>query len=250
MPELVIPAADTGTRSLALVIPTYNEAGNIGPLLQRATAALAGIEHEIIVVDDASTDGTGDRVREAAERMPFVRLIVRQDERGLASAVLRGWQSSTASVLGVMDADLQHPPELLPELWARILGGADLALASRYVKSASLGDWSMTRRVLSVLGIWSAAYALPKGRRVHDPASGFFLLRREAIAGVPLVGQGFKLLLEVLVRGRIHRVEEVPFQFGVRQQGRSKGDVRVLLDYFALLWKLRRARSAAPARVK
>ena len=235
-----MPPAAASPDSLALVIPTYNEAANIGPLLQRATAALAGIAHEIIVVDDDSSDGTGDHVREAMQRLPLVKLIVRKGGRGLASAVVHGWQTSSASVLGVMDADLQHPPELLPELWQQIEAGADLALASRYVKRASLGDWSMTRRVLSVLGIWSAAYALPKGRRVHDPASGFFFVRRASIAGVPMVAQGFKLLLEVLVRGNIGRVEEVPFTFGARQGGHSKGDARVLLDYFSLLWKLRR----------
>jgi dolichol-phosphate mannosyltransferase len=244
MPELLVPAAHPGAPALALVVPTFNEAANIGPLLQRATAALAGIPHALIVVDDSSSDGTADRVREAASRLPFVQLIVRADpsERGLASAVVRGWQSSDAAVLGVMDADLQHPPELLPELWRAIQSGADLALASRYVSSASLGDWSVTRRVLSTLGIWMAAVALPPGRRVSDPASGFFMVRREAVAGLPLAAQGFKLLLEVLVRGRITRVEEVPFQFGVRQAGKSKGSVKVLTDYFALLWKLRRAR--------
>jgi len=243
MAELIVPAAQSGTPSLALAIPTFNEAANIGPLLQRATAALAGIAHEIIVVDDSSSDGTADRVREAAARLPFVKLIVRSDpaERGLASAVVRGWQSSDASILGVMDADFQHPPELLPRLWQAIQS-ADLALASRYVPSASLGEWSLTRRALSTLGIWMAAVALPRGRRVSEPASGFFMVRRSAVAGVPLAAQGFKLLLEVLVRGRITRVEEVPFEFGVRQAGKSKGSVKVLTDYFSLLWKLRRAR--------
>jgi dolichol-phosphate mannosyltransferase len=245
MAELIVqPATAQSAPALALVVPTFNEAANIGPLLQRGTVALAGIAHEIIVVDDDSSDGTADRVREAAARLPFVRLIVRTDktERGLASAVVRGWQSSAASILGVMDADLQHPPELLPELWRAVQSGADLALASRYVPSASVGGWSLTRRLLSTAGIWMAALALPKGRRVSDPASGFFLVRREAIAGIPLAAQGFKLLLEVLVRGRIARVAEVPFQFGVRQAGKSKGSVKVLTDYFALLWKLRRAR--------
>lgn len=242
MPELIVAPAPPGPPSLALAVPTFNEAGNIGALLQRATAALAGIAHEIVVVDDGSSDGTRERVREAAERLPFVRLVAREGERGLASAVVRGWQSSQANVLGVMDADLQHPPELLPELWRAIAEGADLALASRYVASASLGQWSLTRRALSSIGIWMAAVALPKGRHVSDPASGFFFVRREAVAGLPLAAQGFKLLLEVLVRARLGRIAEVPFEFGVRQAGKSKGSIGVLGDYFALLWKLRRMR--------
>jgi dolichol-phosphate mannosyltransferase len=252
MPELTISPGETGVTSLALVIPTYNEAGNIVPVLERATRALAptGIAYELIVVDDASADGTGERVREVAARDPRVKLIVRQEERGLASAAVRGWQSSSAGVLGVMDADLQHPPELVPELWGRIQAGADLALASRYVPRASLGDWSLTRRVLSVIGIWATAAVLPREQRVSDPASGFFLVRRAAVAGIPLAAQGFKLLLEVLVRGRLTRVDEVPFQFGARQAGKSKGSANVLFDQVALLWKLRRGRTARAARVK
>ena len=242
MPDLVVPPSASAVESLALVIPTFNEAGNIAALLGRLTVTLAhiAIPYELIVVDDASTDATADRVREISARDARVRLIVRKDERGLASAVVRGWQSSPAGILGVMDADLQHPPELLPELWRAIQTGADLALASRYVPSASMPGWSLTRRLLSVVGIWTTGFVVPKHRRVSDPASGFFLLRREAIAGVPLAAQGFKLLLEVLVRGRIARVVEIPFQFGVRQAGKSKGSAGVVLDYFALLWKLRR----------
>ena len=248
MPDLVVPPRSrdeaASTLQLALVIPTLNEAGNIVALLERVTAALApsGIAYEVIVVDDDSFDVTAERVREFSARDPHVKLLVRKDERGLASAAVRGWQSSQAGILGVIDADLQHPPELLPELWRAIQSGADLALASRYVPSASMKGWSLTRRLLSVVGIWTTGFVVPKHRRVSDPASGFFLVRREAIAGVPLAAQGFKLLLEVLVRGRIANVAEVPFRFGVRQAGKSKGSAAVVLDYFVLLWKLRRAR--------
>ncbi|MDP9268258.1 MAG: polyprenol monophosphomannose synthase [Acidobacteriota bacterium] len=258
MPDLIVPLIDeaASTPQLALVIPTFNEAGNITPLLERVAAALgpAGITYEVIVVDDESSDATAERVRDVSARDAHVRLIIRKDERGLASAVVRGWQNSQAAVLGVMDADLQHPPELLPELWRAMQSGAgaDLALASRYVPSASTKGWSLTRRLLSVVGIWTTGFVLPKERRVSDPASGFFLVRRQAIAGVPLAAQGFKLLLEILVlmkpvRGSIGRVVEVPFQFGVRQAGKSKGSAGVVVDYFVLLWKLRRVGAAASA---
>lgn len=241
MPDLIVPPSASAVQSLALVIPTFNEAGNIGALLGRLTVTLShiAIPYELIVVDDASTDATAESVRAFSARDARVKLIVREEERGLASAVVRGWQSSPAAVLGVMDADLQHPPEVLPELWRAIQSGADLALASRYVPSASMKGWSLTRRMLSVAGIWTTGFVVPKHRRVSDPASGFFLVRREAIAGVPLAAQGFKLLLEILVRGNITCVVEVPFQFGVRQAGKSKGSIGVVVDYFALLWKLR-----------
>ena len=242
----VDPAAQARSLALALAIPTFNEAENITPLLERVQATLgpSGIDYQVIVVDDGSSDATAERVREFGTRDPRVKLLVRKDERGLASAVVRGWQSSPAAVLGVMDADLQHPPELLPELWRAMQNGADLALASRYVPSATMKGWSLTRRLLSVVGIWTTGFVVPKHRRVSDPASGFFLVRREAIAGLPLAAQGFKLLLEVLVRGRIQRVAEVPFQFGIRRAGKSKGSAGVVVDYFVLLWKLRRARRA------
>ena len=225
---------------LALAVPALNEADNVGPALERAGKALGEIPHEIIVVDDDSTDGTAERVRAVAANDPRVRLIVRKQERGLASAVVRGWQASDAPVLGVMDADLQHPPELLPQLWAAIEGGADLAVASRYVPSASVGDWNWGRRVLSRLGIWVTRVALPKARAVSDPASGFFLVRRQAIEGIPLEAQGFKLLVELLERGRITRIAEVPFEFGVRRAGKSKGNLKIVGDQLSLLWTLRR----------
>ena len=118
-----------------LVIPTLNEAGNIPALLDRIHGALetTGVNYEIIVVDDDSQDGTADVVREQAARDSRVRLVVRKGERGLAGAVIRGWEETDADLLGVIDADLQHPPEVLPSLLAPVLNGADIAVASRYV---------------------------------------------------------------------------------------------------------------------
>ena len=226
--------------ALALAVPALNEADNISSALERASAALRAIPHEIIVVDDNSSDGTADRVREVTAKNPHVKLIVREQESGLASAVARAWQSSDAAVLGVMDADLQHPPELLPQLWAQIEGGADLALGSRYVPSASMGDWNWGRRVLARLGIWVTHMALPRARAVCDPSSGFFLIRRQAIENIPLQAQGFKLLVELLDRGRVAKIAEVPFDFGVRRAGKSKGSLKIVGEQLSLLWTLRR----------
>ena len=138
----------------ALVIPTLNEAGNIPTLFQRVQAALApvNIDYELIVVDDNSQDGTGAVVRELGALDPRIRLLVRKGERGLAGAVIHGWKHTDANWLGVIDADLQHPPEILPELLTAIRDGNDIAIASRYVTKNSVTNWNKMRQLISLCG--------------------------------------------------------------------------------------------------
>jgi dolichol-phosphate mannosyltransferase len=225
----------------ALVIPTLNEAGNIEPLLNRIHAALEplSLPFEIVVVDDGSVDGTQQVVANFSASDPRVRLLVRHNQKGLAGAVIHGWKHTDANLLGVMDADLQHPPELLPSLLAAIEGGADIAVGSRYVEQTRVQGWNLFRQAVSRVSTW---VTLPFQRkvRVKDPMSGFFALRRECIEGVDLQPQGFKILLEILVRGRIRSAVEIPFQFGLRHAGKSKADVAVAFHYFSLLGKLSR----------
>ena len=228
-------------RKFALVIPTLNEAGNIQPLLYRIHAALEPlpITYDIVIVDDGSVDGTQEIAARFAEQDSRVKLLVRHNQKGLAGAVVHGWQHSDADWLGVMDADLQHPPEVLPALLSALEAGADIAIGSRYLRQTRVDGWNPFRQAVSRLSTW---VTLPFQRkvRVKDPMSGFFVLRRECIAGVNLQPQGFKILLEILVRGRIKSAVEVPFQFGLRHAGRSKADVSVALHYFSLLGKLSR----------
>ncbi|GAC1431981.1 MAG: hypothetical protein NVS1B11_02580 [Terriglobales bacterium] len=229
---------------LAIVIPTLNEAGNIPPLLNRITAALAplNLNYELIVVDDDSQDGTGDATLKYAEHDPHVRLFVRKGQRGLAGAVIHGWENTDANILGVIDADLQHPPEILPELLKPVLEGKDIAIASRYVTDTkeSVSEWNKTRLFISKFSTWATAPLQRKELRIKDPMSGFFMVRRECIDGLELQPQGFKILLEILVKGRIHSAVEVPFRFATRLSGKSKADVKVALHYFSLLGKLSR----------
>jgi dolichol-phosphate mannosyltransferase len=201
------------------------------------------INYEFIVVDDDSTDGTADVARRYARHDPRVRVFVRRGERGLAGAVLHGWAQSDASLLGVIDADLQHPPEVLPKLIAPVMNGNDIAIASRYVSTDDngLADWNRLRAFISRAGtLATAPLQKKKNIRVKDPLSGFFVLRRECIEGLDLQPEGFKILLEILVRGRIQNPVEVPFHFGLRHAGKSKADFRVALAYFNLLGKLSR----------
>jgi dolichol-phosphate mannosyltransferase len=227
---------------LALVLPTLNEAGNIAEALGRVEAALdpLGVRYEVIVVDDGSSDGTPDCVREWSRSHERVRLLSRPNERGLAGAVLYGWEHTDADLLGVMDADLQHPPELLPSLLEGIAKGNDIAIASRYAAKDGVRGWNPVRVAISRASTWATLPLQRKGARVKDPMSGFFIVRRAAIAGLAFEKKGFKLLLEILVRARIRSAREVPFHFGQRHTGKSKADTMVAVHYLQLLGKLSR----------
>lgn len=232
------------SEKFALVIPTLNEAGNIPVLIERVQAALRPLQmnYEIVIVDDNSQDGTADLVQQYSRMDPRIRLLVRKGQRGLAGAVIHGWQHTDAQLLGVMDADLQHPPETLPELLAAIGKGNDIAIASRYATGEnSVGNWNKIRQWISRCTTL-ATMPLQKrvGVKVKDPMAGFFIVRREVIEDIELQPYGFKILLEILVRGRIRKAQEVPFQFAVRHAGKSKADLKVALHYFSLLGKLSR----------
>jgi dolichol-phosphate mannosyltransferase len=229
----------------AVVIPTLNEAGNMSPLLNRLKTALdpAGIDYELIVVDDDSQDGTAEIVRDLAKQDSRVRVLVRKGRRGLAGAVIHGWANTDASLLGVIDGDLQHPPEVLPDLLNAVLkDDNDIAIASRYATTTKDGmsEWSRARLLISRASTLATAPLQRKNVRVKDPMSGFFIVRRACIEGIDLQPQGFKILLEILVKGRIQSAVEVPFRFATRQSGKSKADLKVALHYFTLLGKLSR----------
>ena len=237
------PSAERESRArqkLALAIPTLREAANLPGLLNHIRSVLdpVGIDYEILVVDDDSRDGTEEIVTAISQEDPRVRLLVRKGERGLSGAVLYGWRHTDAAILGVMDADLQHPPELLPALVEAILAGNDLAIGSRYIAGGQLGAWNPVRKWLSTVAVWATWPIQRAGIRAHDPMTGFFLLRRECINGIQFQPSGFKLLLEILVRGHIRSLKEVPLAFGSRAQGTSKANFKVGWDYAKLLARL------------
>jgi len=227
---------------LGLVIPTLNEAGNMPVLLNRIHNVLRGapVDYEVIVVDDDSQDGTAQAVEAYAQRNPRTRLLTRKGQRGLAGAVIHGWEHTDANLLGVIDADLQHPPEVLPSLLGPTLDGADIAIASRYANGNGAGEWNRLRLLISRCGTWATTPLQRKDLRIKDPLSGFFIVRRDCIDGLDLQPDGFKILLEILVKGKIQKAVEIPFHFGNRYSGKSKADVRVALQYFTLLGKLSR----------
>jgi dolichol-phosphate mannosyltransferase len=229
-------------KSFALVLPTLNEAGNIDQALSQATNALSttDYDYEIVVVDDGSTDGTIEKVREWNKRDARVRLLSRSGERGLAGAVLYGWSHCRAALVGVMDADLQHPPELLPKLLRETERG-DIAIASRYAENDGVKGWNPIRALVSRLSTLAAVPLISKRNlRVTDPMSGFFIIHRRCIEGLSFKTTGFKLLLEILVRGRIRKVREIPYHFGLRHAGESKANASVAFHYLHLLSQLSR----------
>lgn len=242
--------------AVTVIIPTRNEAENIEPLLTRLLPQLPP-DSEVLFLDD-SDDETPTRIRQAAARDSRIRLIHRPPgsrDGGLGGAVLTGFRSARCEWVAVMDADLQHPPELLPRLLAAAqLHRVDLVVASRYRDNGQASGLHLLRLAISRASTTLARLAFPlRLRNVTDPMSGFFLVRRAQLQLESLRPRGFKVLLEILVRHPQLRVAEVSYVFGRRYAGRSKASVREGLRYLGHLATLRlgeeRARFAGFAAV-
>lgn len=214
---------------ISVVVPTRNEAGNVAALHAELAQALDGIEHEVVVVDDSNDDVTRPALRAVAERDSRWHVIERapREQTGLASAVVAGVEAARGVAVCVMDGDLQHPPAVVPSLLEAIEGGADLAVASRYMPGGSrAGLDGNVRNLVSRSCTWLAQAVFPEARRTSDPLSGFFCCRRTAIKGIELKPRGFKILLEVLVCAPRLKVADVPFVFAARLAGESKASTR------------------------
>lgn len=226
---------------ISIVIPTYKEADSIQDVIRRSGTALAqsGEDFELIVVDDNSSDGTAELAEQLSVEFN-VRVLRRPGRQGLATAVVDGWKLANGDLLGVIDADLQHPPEILNALAAALRqSNADLAVASRYIAGGGTSEWEFIRRIISWGATHLAASVLPlKLSAISDPMSGMFVVRAAAIAGADLSPLGYKILLEVLAKGRIEHVVEVPFQFEERMRGSSKLGLRQYAEYLAHLVRL------------
>ncbi|AEF97133.1 glycosyltransferase [Methanotorris igneus] len=222
---------------VSIVVPTYNEAENIKKLIPLLDSVLKDYNHEIIIVDDNSPDGTAEVAKKLTEKYP-VKVIVREKKLGLASAILEGIKSARAELVVVMDADLQHPPEYVLEL-LKNSNGYDIVIASRYVKGGEIEGWSIFRKVISKGASLLAKIMLPKIRKIKDPESGFFLVRRSKILAIAdkINPTGFKFLLEVLCVGDF-KVKEIPYTFRPREHGKSKFNFKEVINYIKLLLRL------------
>jgi dolichol-phosphate mannosyltransferase len=224
---------------VSVVIPTLRERANLEKLLPQLFEVLSGaeIQAEVIVVDDDSRDGTEELCRELSKRHQL-RLVTRQDARGLASAVLRGLQESAGEICVVMDADLSHPPEAIPDLVDSIRSPfCDVAIGSRYVTGGSVDpDWNWFRRLNS-----RVATLLAKGlTSAADPLAGFFAIRRDTLSRAKeLRPLGYKVLLELIVRCECRNIFEVPIAFRDRKLGTSKlsaGQIWLYLRHLTRLY--------------
>ena len=224
--------------ALSIIIPCYNERGNVEPLYESVAAAVTHYDWELIFVDDNSPDGTMDAVWKLAQADSRVRGILRVGRRGLSSAVIEGILSSSAPVVAVMDGDMQHDERLLePMMDAISRDGYDVAIGSRHVEGGdNSGLANRWRLFLSNAGIQIAQFCLPV--RVSDPMSGFFAVRRDLFVKSvgDLSGTGFKILLDMLmVQQTRPRVTELPFVFRTRHAGESKMDRKVLFQFVHML---------------
>ncbi len=223
--------------AVSIVIPTLNEAENIYPLLTRIfeVAQTSGLSIEVVIVDDSSTDGTRDQVRGWQTTHP-VTMVCRETKDGLASAVIEGAQAARGAIVVVMDADLSHPPEILPDLIGPLVAGThDMVIGSRYTKGGSTPDWPFGRKMASRLATVPARILTDP----HDPLAGFFAVRRDPLANLDKSVSGFKIGLEVLVSGDGKlRIAEVPITFYDRYKGKSKMNKGIIFDYFRQLLTL------------
>ena len=209
--------------SVTVVIPTYHEAENIEPLLERLGAVRAeqGLDLDVLFMDDRSRDGSAEAVERAGK--PWARFIEREGQRGLSKAVLEGIGRATGDVVVVMDADLSHPPEKIPDL-VRALDGAEMAIGSRFVPGgANDENWGARRAFCSFVATGIASPLV----RVRDPMSGFFAIRRASVGDTGELNPiGYKIGLEIMVRRRLRSLVEVPIRFADRQRGASKLTLR------------------------
>lgn len=225
-----------GNPLVSIIIPTYNERAGIVGLVDTIAAQYerAGVEGEIVVVDDNSPDGTWQVVADLSQSRP-VRLLRRAGKLGLSSAVIDGFKQARGSVLGVMDADGSHDAATIPTLINAIVhDGYDLAVGSRYIPGGNIKDWPMSRLIISKGAVLLASPLTP----IKDITSGFFFMRRDVIEGVKLNPIGFKIGLEVFVKGRFERFCEVPYTFVNRVQGKSKLSFKQMWEYVVQLFDL------------
>jgi len=222
---------------VSIVVPTFKEAQNIPVLVERVGASMkqAGLPYEIVIVDDDSNDG----IIEVVERLKAtcdITLKVRKNERGLSSAVLAGFKAAKGSVFVVMDADLSHEPEKIPQLVAPILAGqSDFCLGSRFVEGGSLDCFNVYRR----LNAWVSKTLARPLTKVNDPMSGFFSLPAKLLNNhVELSPLGFKIGLEIIVKCAPGRVREVPIEFQKRLHGQSKLSLKEQIKYLVHLKRL------------
>jgi dolichol-phosphate mannosyltransferase len=208
---------------ISLIIPTFNERKNLSSLVKKIDRSVSQTDYEIVIVDDNSTDGTGELAEELSKAYPM--RVIHRKERGLATAVVTGFNHAKGEILLVMDADLSHPPEKIPDFLDEITK-ADILIGTRYKNGLSF-----KRKIISKGAKLLIMILFPSIRTLKDPQSGFFMLKKKVIEGIELKPVGFKILLEILIKGNYEKVAEIPFAFGERKKGGSKLNLREIFNF-------------------
>lgn len=223
---------------VSIVVPTYNEGENPRRVVATLQRVLRGLDFEVIFVDDSRSQESIAALKALESEHSFVRLLHRNYEKGLGTAVVRGFEMARGELMAVMDADMQHPPEVLRAMVREAQRGADIVIPSRFVPGGDDGGLSPSRKFIS----WGARVigqiALKRVRKVTDPTSGFFLVRRSVVEGVELQPIGWKILIEVLMRGHYDRIVEIPYRFAPRAAGSSNMSFSQQLHYMHHIVKL------------
>ncbi|WP_406786706.1 polyprenol monophosphomannose synthase [Clostridium neuense] len=222
---------------LSIIIPVYNERQNIKELVTRIENALKDNNYEIIFVDD-SNDETTNIIMSLAKQDDKVKLIHREGKKGLSSAVIEGFKMARGDVFAVMDGDLQHPPEIMPIMLSKINEGADIVIPSRFIEGGSDGGLNLFRKLVSGTARYMGKLLFKKLRKVSDPTSGIFMLKKSIINDKKLSDIGWKILIEILVMGDYNNLVEIPYGFDTRNSGESKMNAFVQAQYLKHLLSL------------
>lgn len=216
---------------LTIVIPTFNESKNIENLVSQISEHLKAIEYEILFIDD-SNDNTPDVINEVAKKDSHVRLFHRENEKGLGTAVLKGFKIADGDYIAVMDADLQHPPAILKGMYSAIKNGADFCIPSRFIPGGSDGGLNLYRKLVSGTARYIGKIFLPSLRKITDPTSGIFMFRKEILnINEELKPIGWKIMIEVLALANYRTIIEIPYEFSDRAEGESKLSAKVTQEY-------------------
>jgi dolichol-phosphate mannosyltransferase len=217
---------------VSIIIPTLNEKENINELVKRINESLNNIKYEIIFVDDGSKDGTIEEIEKVIKEYKNIKLIERGYKKGLSSAFLDGLKYSNGKYVILMDADLQHPPELLRKMYEKALEGYDLVIASRYIKGGKIENWNIIREIISKTAIIIAYIFLPETLKVKDPLSGYFLIKKDLLNNFNISDPfSYKVLLDILVKVNYNKLIEIPYTFRERKYGKSKLGKKVIFSY-------------------
>ncbi|OGT42219.1 MAG: hypothetical protein A3F13_02175 [Gammaproteobacteria bacterium RIFCSPHIGHO2_12_FULL_40_19] len=222
----------------SIIIPCFNEGKNVITITERITTALAHTTatYEILFVDD-SKDDTTKLLEKLSYTFQYVRYVHRTNARGLGTAVVEGFKRALGKQFIVMDADLQHPPEILPELM-QLLSKHDIVIPSRFIPGGSDGGLNAFRKFVSWTARKIGQFGIKRFRSISDCTSGFFGLKRDVIRNVTLNPDSWKILMEILVKGHYKSVAEIPYQFVARDLGNSKMNTKEQLHYLRHVLKL------------